>query len=156
MITHSKETYQPTSIMRWDRVIFNGSHDTVVITQSLLWPVHLMIHYLPHGHEFNLLGVAWWDAKRVGGGIGDALGPAGLDARSGGVASATSSWGRTCWPRAPSRRKWQWNDFRREEVGDPRACWSSHESLPGLEDWRCWTGGNQCIWQHRRSARPGA
>ena len=26
MITHSRETYQPTSIMRWDRGIFNGSH----------------------------------------------------------------------------------------------------------------------------------
>ena len=25
MITHSRETYQPTSIMRWDRGIFNGS-----------------------------------------------------------------------------------------------------------------------------------
>ena len=26
-ITHSRETYQPTSIMRWDRGIFNGSDD---------------------------------------------------------------------------------------------------------------------------------
>ena len=26
MITHSRETYQPTSIMRWDRGIFNGSN----------------------------------------------------------------------------------------------------------------------------------
>ena len=25
MITHGRETYQPTSIMRWDRGIFNGS-----------------------------------------------------------------------------------------------------------------------------------
>jgi len=25
MITHNRETYQPTSIMRWDRGIFNGS-----------------------------------------------------------------------------------------------------------------------------------
>jgi len=25
MITHSRETYQPTSIMRWDRGIFHGS-----------------------------------------------------------------------------------------------------------------------------------
>ena len=29
MITHSRETYQPTSIMRWDRGIFNGSHKEV-------------------------------------------------------------------------------------------------------------------------------
>ena len=27
MITHSRETYQPTSTMRWDRGIFNGSYD---------------------------------------------------------------------------------------------------------------------------------
>ena len=26
MITHGRETYQPTSIMRWDRGIFNGSY----------------------------------------------------------------------------------------------------------------------------------
>ena len=26
MITHSRETYQPTSIMRWDSGIFNGSY----------------------------------------------------------------------------------------------------------------------------------
>ena len=38
MITHSRETYQPTSIMRWDRGIFNGSHDrlTSCIPMSLL------------------------------------------------------------------------------------------------------------------------
>ena len=27
-LAHSRETYQPTSIMRWDRGIFNGSHDS--------------------------------------------------------------------------------------------------------------------------------
>ena len=27
MITHGRETYQPTSIMRWDRGIFNGSFE---------------------------------------------------------------------------------------------------------------------------------
>ena len=39
MITHGRETYQPTSIMRWDRGIFNGSHDrlTSCIPMSLLW-----------------------------------------------------------------------------------------------------------------------
>ena len=30
MIAHSRETYQPTSIMRWDRGIFNGSDDLTV------------------------------------------------------------------------------------------------------------------------------
>ena len=31
MITHNRETYQPTSIMRWDMGIFNGS----IVTSSL-------------------------------------------------------------------------------------------------------------------------
>ena len=34
MIAHSRETYQPTSIMRWDRGIFNGS-DMVFCFSSL-------------------------------------------------------------------------------------------------------------------------
>ena len=35
MITHSRETYQPTSIMRWDRGIFNGSDDLDVVQTSV-------------------------------------------------------------------------------------------------------------------------
>ena len=30
MITHSRETYQPTSIVRWDRGIFNGSYGNLI------------------------------------------------------------------------------------------------------------------------------
>ena len=32
IITHGRETYQPTSIMRWDRGIFNGSHGFISLS----------------------------------------------------------------------------------------------------------------------------
>ena len=32
MITHNRETYQPTIIMRWDRGIFNGSCRTMFVS----------------------------------------------------------------------------------------------------------------------------
>ena len=38
MIAHSRETYQPTSIMRWDRGIFNGSFgDTWRVPPQLIY-----------------------------------------------------------------------------------------------------------------------
>ena len=49
MITHSRETYQPTSIMRWDRGIFNGSkwdEDDLQRFQGVQPPQKLIPHLM--------------------------------------------------------------------------------------------------------------
>jgi len=47
MITHSRETYQPTSIMRWDRGIFNGStgwwFQTFSMNEIVDFPMNSMV-----------------------------------------------------------------------------------------------------------------
>ena len=53
MITHGRETYQPTSIMRWDRGIFNGSGEW-----NLMPFTHLYTIDVPNSSKFPLVG--WW------------------------------------------------------------------------------------------------
>ena len=57
MITHSGETYQPTSIMRWDRGMFNGSH----MHNMIIWlNVYEVVLYLNASWCPFALGFGHW------------------------------------------------------------------------------------------------
>ena len=77
MITHSRETYQPTSIMRWDRGIFNGSipptnvprsfdsdphYTTIFLGAKELRNIFISARSILDGYKLILTSLLAWDS----------------------------------------------------------------------------------------------